>query len=164
MQNFIQDCDQNLGDSQMQNQIDIKSFLINGNFGLLKGLESREMILSFFGTPDIHTPSRKSYPEYLIYGDIEFRLRSNKLITIILDLGKEKIQFPDHIIFDNYHILNDCDFYYISDLLKENKVLWKKDSIMSDEDQENYISENGVHFLFNLLLDKKLSKVASEYK
>jgi hypothetical protein len=148
----------------MQKRIDINSFLIIGNFGLFKGLESREMILNFFGPPDIYTPSRKSYPEYLIYGDIEFRLRSNKLITIILNLGKEKIQFSSHITFDNYHILNNCDFYYICDLLKENKVLWKKDSIMSDEAQENYISENGVHFVFDLLLDKKLSKVASAYK
>jgi hypothetical protein len=142
----------------MQNKIDLKSFLIYGNFGSLKGLESREMILNFLGTTDIHTPSRKSYPEYLIYGDFEFRLRSNKLITIILDLSKEKIQFPDHIIIDNYHILNGCDFYYICDLLKENNVLWNKDSIMSDEVQDNYISENGVHFVFNLLLGTSYQK------
>ncbi len=51
---------------------------------------------------------------------------------------------------------------FIRKILVDKGVKWTLDSIMSDEYQENYISEKGVRFVFDLVESGVLSKIGIE--
>jgi hypothetical protein len=141
--------------------IDFKEFLVSGNFGPISSGSSCDEILQKFGEPEILTPARKSYPTILVYGDLEFRLRQDRLSAIALSLENEILDLPITITFDQNLIDRERDFQSIKGLLELRGVSWKLDTIMSDDNQPVYTTEKSVHLAFS---DKGLTRVVAEYQ
>jgi len=59
--------------------IDFFELLTTGVVGNFQGGESKEEVVNLIGEPEIYTPERKSYPTYIIYGDLEFRFVKTEL-------------------------------------------------------------------------------------
>ncbi|WP_289137704.1 hypothetical protein [uncultured Brevibacillus sp.] len=148
----------------MKMTIDFLELLTTGVVGKFQGGESKEEIVNLIGEPEIYTPERKSYPSYIIYGDLEFRLRKNRVETIVITLHDETLKMPSSINMENFPKRNFLKFEFVKGLLTEKGVSWEPDVLMSDQYQVNYISEKGVHFAFDLEKSKVLSKIGIVYK
>ncbi|KMZ41857.1 MULTISPECIES: hypothetical protein [Bacillales] len=148
----------------MRITIDFMKLLTKGSLGNFTGGETEEEIIKFIGQPEIYTPERKSYPAFVIYGDLEFRLRKNKIETVVITLNNGTINMPDSIEIENFNGGNGLTIDFIKGLLSENGVSWTLDSVMSDQYQANYVSDKGVHFAFDLEESGVLTKIGIEYK
>lgn len=140
--------------------IDFEELVISGKLGPIGEGANQEMIIKHFGTPEIFTPARKSYPMMLVYGDLEFRLRNNRLKTISLWLLEDPPNLPDTLTLDHLPSKFSRTVNVIEEILKEHQVQWKKDLIMSDEEQLVYITEKNVHLVF---CGKILTKIVVGY-
>ncbi|WP_289140977.1 hypothetical protein [uncultured Brevibacillus sp.] len=117
----------------MKMTIDFLELLTTGVVGNFQGGESKEEVVNLIGEPEVYTPERKSYPTYIIYGDLEFRLRKNRVETIIITLNDETLNIPSSIKMRNFPERNLLKVDFIKGLLTENGVSWEQDSIMSDQ-------------------------------
>ena len=109
---------------------------------------SLESVLAVLGEPEIFTKAYKSYPTMLVYGDAELRFRNNVLEIITINFGPEGAQVPPQLDVEAFQSIESRSFSLVEALLKQQKVGWKKDTVMSDEDQEVYITEHEVHLSF----------------
>lgn len=109
---------------------------------------SLESVLAVLGEPEIFTKAYKSYPTMLVYGDAELRFRNDVLEIITITFGPQGAKLPPQLDVGAFQSMESRSFPLIEALLKQQKVGWKKDTIMSDEDQEVYITEHEVHLAF----------------
>jgi hypothetical protein len=79
--------------------VHFEEFIASGRFGSIDGASSCEQIIQSFGEPDVFEPARKSYPTFLVYGDLEFCLRQNRLRVATLSLKYSKPDLPSTVIF-----------------------------------------------------------------
>lgn len=128
--------------------IELKKIIIEGEIEQINAQTTEEDILSLFGEPEIYTPARKSYPLMLVYGDIEFRFRERKLTSFTLTLREDASGIPKEIDCSSLGSTYNRTFDGIFELLRNHKVEWKKDEIMSDSDQLVYITDKQVHLAF----------------
>lgn len=98
----------------------------------------------------------------MIYGCLEFRLRENKLETVVITFNEEELNLPNRMVIENIPERQMLKTDFIRKILVDKGVKWTLDSIMSDEYQENYISEKGVRFVFDLVESGVLSKIGIE--
>jgi hypothetical protein len=140
--------------------INFEKFLISGTFGPIDSNSNYELILENFGEPDVITSTHESSLLMILYGDLEFRLREDRITMVSLLLKEEQPILPKSISLENLPIQEERNFKFVERLLKENRVTWEKDDFMSDEYQLIYITEKGVHFAFG---DDILGRVASVY-
>ncbi len=119
-----------------------------------------ESIFGFLGEPEVFTPAYKSYPTMLVYGDLEFRFRNNSLETITITFGKNGARVPVQVNLEQFQSVAGRRFVAIEQLLKQRLVTWKRDDIMSDSDQEVYITKHDVHLAFH---EGLLTKVGIVY-
>lgn len=109
---------------------------------------SLESVLAVLGEPEIFTKAYKSYPTMLVYGDAEFRFRNGVLEIITITFGPEGAKVPPQLDVEAFQSIASRNFSAIETLLNQQQLSWKKDTIMSDEDQEVYITEHAVHLAF----------------
>ncbi|MED1747184.1 MULTISPECIES: hypothetical protein [Brevibacillus] len=146
----------------MKITIDFWELVTIGIERIFKGSESEEKIIELLGEPEIYTLERKSYPTFMIYGCLEFRLRENKLETVVITFNEEELNLPNRMVIENIPERQMLKTDFIRKILVDKGVKWTLDSIMSDEYQENYISEKGVRFVFDLVESGVLSKIGIE--
>lgn len=144
--------------------IDFMKLLTTGIVGNFTGGETEEEIMNLIGEPEIYTPERKSYPAFIIYGDLEFRFRKNRIETVVIALNGETINIPDNIEVKNFPGRNSLTIDVIKGILVEFGMSWELDRVMSDHYQVNYITDTGVHCAFDLEESGILTKIGIEYK
>lgn len=127
--------------------ITLKDVLLTGNRRSTRGL-SPESIRDILGEPEIFTKAYRSYPTMLVYGDAEFRFLNDVLRIITITFGTNGAQVPVQIDLEPFPSLKERSFAVVEELLKQHRVGWEKDNIMSDEDQEVYITEHDIHLAF----------------
>ncbi|MBE5393918.1 hypothetical protein [Brevibacillus borstelensis] len=85
----------------MKITIDFWELVTIGIERIFKGSESEEKIIELLGEPEIYTLERKSYPTFMIYGCLEFRLRENKLETVVITFNEEELNLPNRMVIEN---------------------------------------------------------------
>lgn len=123
--------------------------IVAGKNGWINEALSLQSLVDLFGEPEIFTPAYKSYPTMLVYNDLEFRLRNNKPEVMTIRFSQQGALVPAPIALDQFQTPESRHFSAIEALLKQQQVQWEKDEIMSDADQEVYITEHGVHLAFH---------------
>ena len=140
--------------------VDLAEFLVSGQFGPLGSGAKLLDIRRAFGEPDVLTPSRKSYPTMLVYGDVEFCLRNDRLTVITISLTAELPSTPATMKLRGLLAPSERRLDLVAQLLKERGVSWRLDAIMSEESSPVYITARGVHMAFN---DNTLVRAAADY-
>jgi hypothetical protein len=142
--------------------INIREFIVAGRLGSIDENSNCYQIIQNFGEPDILEPARKSYPTMIVYGDIEFFLRHDRLITITLSLKNLKPNLPNTMTFKKSLKQEEKTILAIEKLLEQQELTWHKDKITSDEDESFivYITERGIHLGF---LNGILVRIAATY-
>lgn len=140
--------------------IDFEKLIVAGKIAQISKGYSHKWIIENFGEPDILTPAQKSYPMMLVYGDLEFRFRNDRLETATLTCEENIPQLPNRIIIKHFPSQSNRTAKAIEEILKKNQIGWKKDLIMSDEDQQVYITDKDVHLAFS---EGILTKIGVEY-
>ncbi len=139
--------------------IDFYDLVVHGTVGPISRQATSTEVVNCFGEPDVHTPARKSYPEIIVYGDIEFRLRENQLRVVALTLGNETPRLPNNITVGGLPSTAERSRQVIEELLQNNEVVFEQDSVMSDEAQDVIVTGHGVHLVF---VDQILVRVGVE--
>lgn len=138
--------------------INFKDFLTKGKFGLIEAGATSKNILDWLGEPQIFTPARKSYPTMIIYGDLEFRLRKDKLTVLTIVLNQEFPNFPNSIDLSTFLRKNKIE--EVMEILETNNIQWQLDKVMTFKPQTVYITDKKVHLVF---IDNMLVKLGAEY-
>lgn len=141
--------------------IKFDEIIVAGKNKQINEIQNVESILAFLGEPEIFTPAYKSYPTMLVYGDLEFRFRNHGLEIMTITFEQNETQVPAPINIEQFQSISGRNFQVIEELLKQKQINWKKDEIMSDSDQEVYITENNVHLAFH---EGILTKVGIVYR
>ncbi len=129
--------------------IELEKIIVGGRNLRIVETGTADELLTFFGEPEIHTPAHKSYPAMLVYGDLEFRLRNQRIDVMTITFGKHITRLPARIHSGSYEMASNRSFQAIEALLNLKNVSWEKDEIMSDTDGEVYFTKHGVHLAFN---------------
>ncbi len=141
--------------------IRLDDLLISGNENeKLKNMNANE-IIQYFGEPELLEPERKSYPMMLVYGNLEFRIKNNKLGFLGFNLPSEKDNnYPIEFGLGIFKSEENRKFKAIEEQLSIENVFWKKDIVMSDEYQQNYVTNRNSHLVFH---QKILARVGIDF-
>jgi hypothetical protein len=144
--------------------IDLEAFVASGRFGPLAPGASTADIIAAFGEPDHLEPARKSYPATLLYGEVEFRLRADRLVTVAFSLAPEAPPDAGAIEVEGLWPPEARTIDAIAALLRSNGVAWERDETMSavldDPQSPVWVTERGVHLGF---LNGALQRVGAVY-
>ena len=140
--------------------IDFWKFLLLGSLGNIGRGATRADIEREFGPPSVFTPARKSYPTFMVYGDLEFHLRADQVTLATLTFTEGPPQLPEGITIDGFPPETERRFENIRKELLTRNIRWERDEIMSDEWQQVFRTERGVHLVFGA---RVLGKLGIEY-
>lgn len=139
--------------------IPFMKLVISGVIGSMPRNATYAEIVSSIGEPEIHTPARKSYPEMLVYGELEFRLRDGHLTVATLSIEGDEPELPSNVQLSGLPRRRDRSLESIKELLGQNAISYKRDAVMSDESQDVLVTEVGVHLVF---VDQQLVRIGVE--
>lgn len=129
--------------------IKLEELIVAGKHMRIEEVLHIESVIKFLGEPEIFTPAYKSYPAMLVYGDLEFRFRNNDLEIITITFVQNSTQVPAPINPGELQLPAGRSFGSVKTLLDQKQVSWEKDEIMSDPDQDVYITKHHVHLAFH---------------
>lgn len=127
----------------------LEELIVTGRLGRLTHGATIGEIVSFLGEPEIHTRARKSYPEMLVYGDLEFRLRGGRLYLIALNVNSQDARLPTELAPFIQQSRGGLTSTVITNLLDTHGVAYVTDPVMSSGAQTVLITSNGVHLSFD---------------
>ena len=122
--------------------------IVAGSLGDLPECATTDDVIAFLGSPEIHESARKSYPEMLVYGDLEFHARAGQIQEAFISLAGDAFQIRGTAKFEEVPPREERTLARILALLSEAEVGFAMHAIMSDEDQTVIITTNHVHLAF----------------
>ncbi|WP_433133039.1 hypothetical protein ACQPWW_14750 [Micromonospora sp. CA-240977] len=143
--------------------VDLVDFIVSGFFGPLRPGAGYQDVIDGLGSPRHEEPARKSSPMYLLYGDVEVRLRDLRvtLVSVSLGLDDDPDSFdPGGIEFTNLLSAGERTVAAVGDLLRDAGVEWDVDAIMSDDESPVWVTQRRVHLGFP---SGVLQRVGAEY-
>ncbi|WAC09595.1 hypothetical protein [Dyadobacter pollutisoli] len=141
-------------------EVHFEIFIASGRFGSLSARSSSSDIRRAFGEPDIFTPARKSYPMMLVYGDVEFVLRNDRLTFAAISLLKKVPSLPPTMILHGSVGASERCVDKVKEMLVRRGISWTLDVIMSEEGAPVFVTEKRVHLAFTQNI---LQRVGAEY-
>lgn len=135
---------------------EIQRFIVFGTFCGISPGDKRECIAETLGEASHYEPPYKRRPEYILYGDLEFRLSQNEIMHIGLATGRDIVttQSVEQRIGKSYlSTVSD-----VQALLALHSVEYEYDSILSDSSQTVLVTSRAVHLAFDQ--DNSLTRVA----
>ncbi|WP_416904806.1 hypothetical protein [Micromonospora echinospora] len=143
--------------------VDLVDFIVTGSFGSLRPGVGYQDVIDELGAPEHEEPARRSSPMYLLYGDVEVRLRSLRVVLVAVTLSME----DDPASFDSSGIeftrmlpMAKRTVEAVGGLLRESGVGWDVDPIMSDGDSPVWVTRRRVHLGF---FSGLLQRIGAEY-
>jgi hypothetical protein len=144
--------------------VTLEHFVTTAAFGPVTSGASFDSVVREFGEPEAVEPERKSYPLMALYGDVEFRFRSDKLTTISIRLDEESPVSAPGISVEGLWPESARTMDSLRKLLESRGVGWTLDPVMSDinpeESSQVWITDHNVHLGF---FDGVLQNIAADY-
>lgn len=129
-------------------QVDFPAFIVDGVFGAFRVGTRWTEVVRMLGEPPLFTAPAGDRPGFARFGDLEFTIHGDRVhvITLGIDEADDTFEVPSVIEIVDYghgYLLDQ-----IERLLAKHGVSWWKIEEMSDDHDEVYETERGVHLAF----------------
>lgn len=133
-------------------QVDYFTFIATGEFGLFKLGTPWNEVINVLGVPQLYEPPGEGTAALARYGDLEFAILDEQVVTISLQVDQSEIELPANTIVINFKKAQ-LDTAEVQNILKMYGITWERVEILCDDWIDYYRTSTGVHLSFgrNLL-------------
>lgn len=123
------------------------TFITNGEFGLFKFGTPWNEVINILGFPPLYEPSGEGTAALARYGDLEFAILDERVVTISLQVDRSEIELPANLMVINFD-KTQLDIAEVQDILKMYGITWERVELLCDDWIDYYRTSTGVHLSF----------------
>lgn len=120
-------------------QVDYFTFIANGEFGQFKFGTFWNEVIKVLGVPPLYEPAGEETAALARYGDLEFAILDERIVTVSLDINYSKIELPTNIIVKNFE-KPQLEIVKVQDILEVHNVTWERIEFLCDDWIDYYLS------------------------
>ncbi|HAG81724.1 MAG TPA: hypothetical protein DCL61_11280 [Cyanobacteria bacterium UBA12227] len=128
-------------------EVDYFVFIAKGEFGLFKFGTSWNQVINVLGVPPLYEPPGEGTAALARYGDLEFAIVDERVVTISLQVDQSGIELPANVSVINFESAQ-LETAKVKDILRMYDITWERVELLCDDWIDYYRTSTGVHLSF----------------
>jgi len=128
-------------------EVDYFAFIAKGEFGLFKFGTPWNKVINVLGVPTLYEPPGEGTAALARYGDLEFAILDEQVVTVSLQVNQSGIELPANAIMINFEDAQ-LKIAEVQNILKMYGIIWERVELLCDDWIDYYRTSTGVHLSF----------------